>query len=152
MTPPRFFFFFHSFSFLFFGLLIARASPVSILVNDSPLCFAASLMVSARSTVVSFALGPSFPCIMYVMGTYTPFLRSRHVGDVFFFPSSRLDVHVLDDCCSSAVFVRRRLFHSFLGVLTPSNLERARINFGSYCLKSVPLSVKSALSSGNPSL
>ena len=28
--------------------------------------------------------------------------------------------------------VRRRLFQSFLSVLTPSNLERTRVNVGSY--------------------
>ena len=45
------------------------------------------------------------------------------------FSYSLLDVLVLD-VCSTAAFVRRRLFHSFLGVLTPSNLERERIRFG----------------------
>ena len=41
----------------------------------------------------------------------------------------------------NAAFDRRLLFPSFVGVLTPSNLERARMRFGPYCLKSTLLSV-----------
>ena len=77
-----------SFSFLFFGLHVARASPGSTLVND-PLFGAALLIVSVRKTVAGlpdFFLGPYFPCIMCIMRTYTPSSRSRHAGDVLIFP------------------------------------------------------------------
>ena len=121
MALPRFFFVF-CFSFLFFGFLIARASPGSNLVNDPLFGCGFAYSSSSRNRcrfARFFVIGQSFTCIMCMMGTYTPVT----------FGCTCLDV------CSSEVFVRRRLFHSFLGVLTPLNLERARINFGSYCLK-----------------
>ena len=137
MTPTRFFCFLFLFLFIF-RLTYSLSIPGFYLSKRPPLCLRLWL-VSVRETVVGLpdlsCLGPSFPGIMCTMGTYT----------------SRFDVLVLD-ICSSEVFFRRRLFQSFLGVLTPSNLERARINFGSYCLKGAPLSVKSALSSDNSSL
>ena len=115
---------------------------------------AALPIVSVRKTVVGLPVFFSwaiFPLHHVYDGNMYPRLRIRATRVMSLFSSSRLDVLVLD-VCSSAVFVRRRLFHSFLGVLTPSNLERARINFGSYCLKGTPLSVESALSSRDSSL
>ena len=44
--------------FVFSGLLIARVSLDFPLVNDFPLCFAASLMVSARQNIAGL---PDFP-------------------------------------------------------------------------------------------
>ena len=90
--------------------------------------FAALLVVSVRETVVGL---PDF------FLSWTIFSQ-HHVYDGKHIPPSRLDVLVLD-VCSSEDIVCRHLFHSFLGVLTSSNLERARINFGSYCLKGAPL-------------
>ena len=95
-------------------------------------------MVSARKTVVGLPDSFSwtiFPLHHVYDENIYPRVCVRATRVMSWFSSSRLDVLVLD-VSSIEVFVHRRLFHSFLGVLTPSNLERARINFGSYCLKS----------------
>ena len=88
--------------------------------------FATLVIVSVRETVVGL---PDFFVLDHLLPASC--VRWEHI------PPSRLDVLVLD-VCSSEVFVRRRLFQSFLGVLTPSNLERARVNVGSYCFKGAP--------------
>ena len=118
--------FFLFLSFFFFGLLMARASPGSTIVND-PLfvCdFAYSISSRNRCRFARFFLSWTI-------------LSQHHVYD------GNIDFHHVWMYwslmfCSSEGIVCRRLFHSFLGVLTPSNLERARINFGSYCRNGAP--------------
>ena len=136
MTPTRFFFsflfLFFSFFFFVFSLLVARASPGSTLCD-----FGYSIRSRNRCRFARFFL------------SWTIFSQ-HHVydGNIYL-------LHVW--MYLSLMFVRAKFWsvdaysNRFWASLLPQTWS-ARINFGSYCLKGAPLSVKSPLSSGNPSL
>ena len=139
MTPTCFFFFF-PFSFLFFGVLIARATPGSTLVND-PLfvCdFGYSISSRNRRRFSRFLLSWTVFSQNHV---YDGNIYLRHVWMYL-----------------SLMFVRSKFLSEdaystrFWASLLPQTWSARALTLGRTALKAPPLSVKSALSSGNSSL